>query len=123
MGASRRAPQVRSISQTCGWRFGVAVRAIRWSGFLVRVEDLDSSRVRPGIEEAQLSDLRALGLDWDGPMVRQSERMWLYKEAIERLDANGLLYPCYCTRAEIRPRHARRTASRPPIVTPAPDAI
>jgi glutamyl-tRNA synthetase len=70
--------------------------------FLVRVEDLDRSRVRPGIEEAQLADLRAIGLDWDGPVVRQSERMGLYEEAVERLDAEGLLYPCYCTRKEIR---------------------
>lgn len=70
--------------------------------FLVRVEDLDRSRVRPGVEEAQLADLRALGLDWDGPVVRQSERTDLYEEAIARLDGAGLLYPCYCTRAEIR---------------------
>jgi glutamyl-tRNA synthetase len=70
--------------------------------FLVRVEDLDRSRVRPGIEEAQLSDLGAIGLDWDGPVVRQSQRMELYEEAMERLEADGLLYPCYCTRAEIR---------------------
>jgi glutamyl-tRNA synthetase len=70
--------------------------------FLVRVEDLDRSRVRPGVEEAQLADLRAIGLDWDGPVVRQSERMALYEEAIASLDADGLLYPCYCTRAEIR---------------------
>jgi glutamyl-tRNA synthetase len=68
----------------------------------VRVEDLDHSRVRPGLEEAQLLDLRAIGLDWDGPVVRQSERMELYEEAIARLEADGLLYPCYCTRAEIR---------------------
>lgn len=70
--------------------------------FLLRVEDLDYSRVRPGIEQAQLADLQALGLDWDGPIVRQSERMGLYEEAIARLDDDGLLYPCYCTRAEIR---------------------
>ncbi|HEX2728272.1 MAG TPA: tRNA glutamyl-Q(34) synthetase GluQRS, partial [Rubrobacteraceae bacterium] len=70
--------------------------------FLVRVEDLDRSRVRPGVEAAQLADLRALGLDWDGPVVRQSERLGLYEDAIARLDAGGLLYPCYCTRAEIR---------------------
>jgi glutamyl-tRNA synthetase len=70
--------------------------------FLIRVEDLDSSRVRPGVEEAQLCDLRAIGLDWDGPVVRQSERMGLYEEAIARLDAGGLVYPCYCTREEIR---------------------
>jgi len=66
------------------------------------MEDLDRSRVRPGVEEAQLSDLMALGLDWDGPVVRQSGRMELYEEAMARLDADGLLYPCYCTRAEIR---------------------
>jgi glutamyl-tRNA synthetase len=70
--------------------------------FLVRVEDLDRSRVRPGIEEAQLSDLRAIGLDWDGPVVRQSERRELYEDAIAMLEDEGLLYPCYCTRAEIR---------------------
>jgi glutamyl-tRNA synthetase len=70
--------------------------------FLVRVDDLDRSRVRPGVVEAQLSDLRAIGLDWDGSVVRQSERMGLYEEAIAGLDAVGLLYPCYCTRAEIR---------------------
>jgi glutamyl-tRNA synthetase len=70
--------------------------------FLLRVEDLDRSRVRPGIEETQLSDLRALGLDWDGPAVRQSERLELYEDATARLEAGELLYPCYCTRAEIR---------------------
>jgi glutamyl-tRNA synthetase len=68
--------------------------------FLVRVEDLDRSLVRAGVEEAQLADLRALGIDWDGPVVRQSERMALYGEAIASLEAGGLLYPCYCTRAE-----------------------
>ena len=70
--------------------------------FLVRMEDLDRSRVRPGVEEAQLADLRALGLEWDGPVVRQSERTEHYEEAIACLDNDELLYPCYCTRAEIR---------------------
>lgn len=70
--------------------------------FLVRVEDLDRQRVRPGVEEGQLADLSALGLDWDGEVVRQSERMGLYAEAVSHLDGEGLLYPCYCTRAEIR---------------------
>ena len=70
--------------------------------FLVRVEDLDHSRVRPGIEAAQLADLHVIGLDWDGSVVRQSERMGLYRDAIERLDDEGFLYPCYCTRKEIR---------------------
>jgi glutamyl-tRNA synthetase len=79
------------------WLFARSVRA----RFLVRVEDLDRSRVRPGIAEAQLADLQAIGLDWDGPVARQSERMGLYEEAVARLDAGGLLYPCYCTRKEI----------------------
>lgn len=70
--------------------------------FLVRMEDLDRSRVRPGVEEAQLADLRTLGLLWVGPVVRQSARIPLYEATIERLEAEGLLYPCYCTRAEIR---------------------
>ncbi|MBA2765436.1 MAG: tRNA glutamyl-Q(34) synthetase GluQRS [Solirubrobacterales bacterium] len=70
--------------------------------FLVRVENLDASRVRPGVEEAQLADLAALGLDHDGPVVRQSERRALHEEAVARLDGYGRLYPCFCTRAEIR---------------------
>jgi glutamyl-tRNA synthetase len=70
--------------------------------FLMRIEDLDRSRSRPHFERAQLQDLAALGLDWDGEVVRQSERDALYAAAIARLDADGLLYRCYCTRAEIR---------------------
>lgn len=72
------------------------------SAFLMRVEDLDAGRVRPGLSEAQLADLAALGLDWDPPVVTQSERLDAYAEAIGRLDAQGALYPCFCTRREIR---------------------
>ncbi len=70
--------------------------------FLMRIDDLDRGRVRAGVAEQQLADLAALGLDWDGPVVRQSERLAHYAEAIARLDADGALYPCFCTRAEIR---------------------
>jgi glutamyl-tRNA synthetase len=66
------------------------------------MEDIDRDRFRAGIEEEQLADLSALGLDWDGPVVRQTERFGVYEEAISRLDADGLLYPCYCSRREIR---------------------
>jgi glutamyl-tRNA synthetase len=66
--------------------------------FLVRVEDLDTGRVRPGLAEAQLADLAALGLDWDGEVVAQSARGVLYEAALARLD----VYECFCTRAEIR---------------------
>jgi glutamyl-tRNA synthetase len=72
------------------------------SRLLMRVEDLDTGRVRPGLAEQQLADLAAIGLDWDGPVVRQSERLELYAEAIARLDDAGVLYPCFCTRREIR---------------------
>ena len=72
------------------------------SRFRLRVEDLDPQRSRPEFERAQLADLRALGLDWDGDVVRQSERLPLYEDALRRLDAEDRLYPCFCTRAEIR---------------------
>jgi glutamyl-tRNA synthetase len=70
--------------------------------FLVRVEDLDPQRSRAEFESSQLADLQALGIDWDGPVVRQSERTELYADALDRLDRHGVLYPCFCTRAEIR---------------------
>src|SRR3954469_26008223 len=70
--------------------------------FLVRMEDLDTGRVRDAFYDEQLHDLAALGLDWDGPVVRQSERLALYGGAVDRLRADGLVYECWCTRAEIR---------------------
>ena len=70
--------------------------------FLVRVEDIDTGRSRERYVGEQLADLAALGLDWDGPVARQSERSALYAEALATLDARGLVYPCWCTRREIR---------------------
>jgi glutamyl-tRNA synthetase len=70
----------------------------RGGRFLMRMEDLDRGRVREGSYERQLADLAAVGVDWDGPVVRQSKRTGLYVEALARLDT----YPCWCTRAEIR---------------------
>ena len=70
--------------------------------FRVRIEDLDPQRSRPTFEDRQLADLRALGIDWDGPVVRQSERSARYAEALATLKSAGRLYPCFCTRAEIR---------------------
>lgn len=67
--------------------------------FHLRVEDLD--RVRAGSEQRQLEDLAALGLDWDGEVVHQSERGPAYREAVDRLEAQSLVYECYCTRREI----------------------
>jgi len=72
------------------------------SRFLVRMEDLDTGRVRAGAAEEQLADLAAIGLDWDGPVEYQSSRGALYASALEQLRDRGRLYECYCTRAEIR---------------------
>jgi glutamyl-tRNA synthetase len=69
---------------------------------LVRIEDLDPQRSRPEFERGQLDDLRALELDWDEEPIRQSERMPVYDEALARLASLGRIYPCFCTRAEIR---------------------
>jgi glutamyl-tRNA synthetase len=70
--------------------------------FLLRMEDLDPATSRRDHEARQLADVAALGLDWDGEVVRQSDRFDVYGAAIERLVAAGLTYPCYCTRREIR---------------------
>jgi glutamyl-tRNA synthetase len=72
------------------------------SRFLLRVEDLDPADARPEHEAGQLADLAALGLDWDPPVVRQSERRAAHDAAVEHLVAAGRTYPCYCTRREIR---------------------
>jgi glutamyl-tRNA synthetase len=70
--------------------------------FVLRVEDLDPVRSRPEHEAGQLADLRALGLDWDGPVIRQSERRARHEDALAGLRAAGRVYECWCTRAEIR---------------------
>lgn len=70
--------------------------------FIVRVEDLDQRASSREHERRQLDDMTALGLDWDGEVLRQSERFDLYRAEIERLRAAGRVYPCYCSRREIR---------------------
>jgi glutamyl-tRNA synthetase len=74
----------------------------RGARFLLRIEDLDPGRSRERWASHQLADLRALGIDWDAEPVRQSERGALYEAAVKRLRAAGLVYECFCTRAEIR---------------------
>ncbi len=69
--------------------------------FLLRVEDIDEGRSRPGHVAAILEDLAWLGLSWDGPVVFQSDRRASYAEALGRLQAMGLAYRCFCTRAWI----------------------
>lgn len=67
----------------------------------MRIENLDGPRIRQGAEQECLEDLQWLGLDWDGPLVRQSERQDLYREALDRLLDAGLAYPCICSRKEV----------------------
>lgn len=84
--------------------------------FVLRIEDLDRPRVLPGATAQMLTDMQWLGLDWDeGPDVGgsfapyvQSERQAVYEAHLQRLSNAGLVYPCYCSRAEIA-----RAASAP----------
>lgn len=69
--------------------------------FLLRIEDIDPGRLREEFVSAIEEDLRWLGLAWDGEVVRQSARIPLYARALDRLKDMGLVYPCFCTRAEI----------------------
>ncbi|MEE8394298.1 MAG: tRNA glutamyl-Q(34) synthetase GluQRS [Rhodospirillales bacterium] len=70
--------------------------------FLVRIEDIDAGRCRTEFEDSILEDLRWLGLEWETPVRRQSECMDDYAGALEKLHEMDLLYPCFCTRKDIR---------------------
>lgn len=67
-------------------------------GWQVRLDDLDGPRNEPGAERAILSALEQHGLCWDGPVVRQSERMEHYRHALAELDSEGRLFYCRCSR-------------------------
>ena len=69
--------------------------------FLLRIEDIDGTRSRAEHVDGIMADLRWLGFEWDGAVVFQSARLGAYAAALERLKARGLVYPCFCTRAEI----------------------
>jgi glutamyl-Q tRNA(Asp) synthetase len=69
--------------------------------FLLRIEDLDPSRCRETFVTALIEDLAWLGVAWDEPVLRQSQRFSLYRTCLAKLEAMQLLYPCFCTRKEI----------------------
>jgi glutamyl-Q tRNA(Asp) synthetase len=69
--------------------------------FLLRIEDIDQTRCRPQWEEQLIDDLHWLGIWWDEDEMRQSDRMPIYQEALDRLWEEGLLFPCSCTRSDI----------------------
>ncbi len=70
----------------------------RW---LLRIEDIDTARCRPGFETAIVEDLAWLGVAWEGPARRQSEHLADYHAALARLEARGLIYRCFKTRAQV----------------------
>lgn len=68
--------------------------------FLLRIEDIDTTRCRPEFDEGIIADMHWLGLKWDGDVVRQSDRLAVYQEALARLAERGVVYRCECTRAQ-----------------------
>lgn len=86
-----------------GWSALMAMDMARERGGVLRlrIEDIDGVRSRPEHVEGIVQDLRWLGVEWDGDIVFQSQRFGLYEGALTRLREDGLVYPCFCTRAEI----------------------
>lgn len=79
----------------------------RGGSCLLRIEDIDPDRCRPAFEAQIYQDLSWLGLSWPQPVRRQSEHLETYRQALLRLVADGLAYPCFCSRAEIQARATR----------------
>jgi glutamyl-Q tRNA(Asp) synthetase len=92
-----------AYSALTAWR---AARAASGK-FLLRIEDIDSARCKPEFTEAILEDLAWLGIDWNGDVRKQSEHFADYEVALDKLDVLGVIYPCFCTRAEIAAEIAR----------------
>ncbi len=92
----------------------VAWRRAREAGgrFLLRIEDIDPERCRPEFTAGIIEDMRWLGLDWDGEVRIQSAHFPAYRAALEALAARGLVYPCFCSRAEVM-REAAAAAGAP----------
>ena len=94
-----------AYSALVGWR------AARGGRFVLRIEDIDRDRCRPEFEQAIYRDLTWLGLDWNGPVRRQSQHMADYAQALDALSRLGVLYPCFCTRREVRAEIKRADAA------------
>ena len=77
------------LARRLGWRV------------ILRVEDLDGPRIKPGADRQAVADLKWLGIDWDGEGVYQTGRLYLYNRAVEALLAGGNVYPCVCSRKEV----------------------
>jgi len=89
-----------------------ALYASRLGEMVLRIEDIDRGRCRAEFEAGIYEDLAWLGVEYPTPVVRQSERFGEYERALSRLSEEGLLFPCFCTRAEIR-REVERAGAAP----------
>jgi glutamyl-Q tRNA(Asp) synthetase len=90
-----------------GHAFAAMTAARMGERFLVRIEDIDAARSRAQFETAILADLKWLGLSFEEPVLRQSQRLAAYRAALDRLAARALVYPCFCTRKGIAEEIAR----------------
>jgi len=97
--------------------FSIAAQRAREAGgkLLLRIDDLDRERCRPEFTQSAIEDLRSLDLHWDGPPFLQSQRLPLYRRALETLHAAGFIYPCTKTRKEIREAAAQLGSPRPDL--------
>ena len=84
-----------------GHAYSAAIGREAGDGFRLRIEDLDQTRCKPEFVDGIFEDLRWLGLDWDEPLLVQSQRTSQYEEALDQLKARGLVFACFCTRADI----------------------
>ncbi|MFM8475714.1 MAG: tRNA glutamyl-Q(34) synthetase GluQRS [Planctomycetaceae bacterium] len=87
-----------AYSALAAWELAQSIRG----RFLLRIEDIDSTRCRPEFETQLKDDLQWLGLSWPEPVRRQSEHLQEYRAVAEQLLGRGLLYPCFCTRRDIQ---------------------
>ncbi len=99
-----------------GHAFAALTAAARGDRFLLRLEDIDRARCTPAAETAICDDLVWLGLQWETPVMRQSDRLPAYRTALEHLHRLGLTYACICTRSDIR-----AALAAPQDGVPAPD--
>ena len=98
--------------------FLIAWLSARTAGgrIVLRIDDLDRARVKPGYVEQAIADLHWLGLDWDGAPVYQSQRGAAYATALQQLQSTGAVYPCVCSRREIEMAlHALHAGEEGPI--------
>ena len=103
-------------------RFAWAAAREAAGRFLLRIEDIDRTRCRPEFTDALIDDLRFLGLSWDGEVRVQSEHMADYADVLSTLERQGLLYPCFCTRADIAAEAQQAAAAPHDLPSPPPAA-